>query len=134
TVTRIDVDLVADDAVSGGMPASTGWTTLSDVPTRIDLFDATSTHVLLAGLAVPTGRIEQIRLVLDPNPTYVAADGTTSNVACPSCGETGIKVVTRGMLVVAPAGVLDVTLDFTSTFDAARNRLDPVIVLGDVRS
>jgi hypothetical protein len=151
-VLRIDVAVVAADDIAGvlpaddhadghampsatpDVPATTSWITVMDTPTAIDLFDTSGVHGLVANLIVPAGRITQMRLVLAPDPTYVAPDGTTSAPTCPSCTETGIKVVMPGTLTVAPGSTVDLTLDFTATFDAARGMLDPVIVVGSVRT
>ena len=71
----------------------------------------------------------QIRLVL-AGATFV--DGTTPTpVACPSCTQTGLKIVTMGKLFVPSGGTLHVTLDFDREHSLSATadgfRLDPVV-------
>jgi hypothetical protein len=59
---------------------------------------------------VPTGRVTGVRLILANSPE-LDIGVQTFNVRCPSCMESGIKIVTHD-LVVTKGGTLHLTIDF----------------------
>jgi hypothetical protein len=87
------------------------WTTVFSGPTRIDLYDTGLVSKMLSSAPAPAGPVTQVRLVLDDDPT-LTVDGVALPVSCPSCTETGIKIVTHGALEVPEGGTLFLTLDF----------------------
>jgi len=149
SVTRVDVHIVAENDVAGtddmaeepgddtAMPEGNtaapeedsggSWFTIFDGRERLDLLDMTGTPEFLGGLDVPAGDITQIRLVLAGDPTMTVGDATGVPLACSSCTETGIKVVTAGRVTLRPGDTLHLTLDFTRTLDPEHARLQPVI-------
>jgi Domain of unknown function (DUF4382) len=139
TVARVDVHVAGegdpdDDHPAGlaGGPASLpsgGWITVFAGAAKLDLLDTSAVETLLGSVATPSGKVTQIRLVLT-DATWT--DGTvTTPVECPSCSQTGLKIVTMGKLVVPPGGTLHVKLDLNreqSISQAANGlRLDPVV-------
>jgi hypothetical protein len=149
SVTRVDVHIAAENDVAGtndeadepgddtampegntGAPeddTSGSWFTVFDGRERLDLLDMTGTPEFLGGLDVPAGDITQIRLVLAGDPTMTVGEATGVPLACASCTETGIKVVTAGSVTLSPGDTLHLTLDFTRILDAEHARLQPVI-------
>jgi hypothetical protein len=104
------------------------WDDVLTTPTTIDLLAPAATSAFLASAEVPAGRITQIRLIVGGDVSYVH-DGAAATVACPSCAESGLKIVPRGTLELAAGAHLAVTLDLSATFDATRLRLDPVVMV-----
>lgn len=133
TVTEVNVHVAVaggeDDSASGEDPGGSGWITVFSGKTDVDLFDATSTEELLGSLAVPAGKITQVRLVLAG--AALVEGATTTAVTCPSCSESGLKIVTEGKLEVAAGDTLHLALDFDQarslTQDESGYRLAPVI-------
>jgi hypothetical protein len=139
TVNRVDIhiagtDNVDDDALA---PPSTppppdddgGWFTVFTGAAQVDLLQAGSVEAFLGSGPVPAGKVTQIRLVI-AQATWI--DGTISKpVTCPSCTQTGLKIVTMGKIVVPAGGTLHVTLDFDRDHslkdDKDGFRLDPVV-------
>jgi len=137
TVARVDVHVAGegdDDDPPGPPPAGAppedegGWVTVFAGSAVVDLLTAGSVETFLGSAPTPAGKVTQIRLILD-DARFV--DGAISApVTCPSCTQTGLKIITMGKLVVPNGGVLSVTLDFdkehslSSTTDGFR--LDPV--------
>jgi hypothetical protein len=106
-----------------------GWITVFSGLTVVDLLAAGSVETFLGSAAVPAGKITQIRLVI-AQATWV--DGAVSQpVTCPSCTQSGLKIVTMGKLFVPAGGTLHVTLDFDRdhSLHAEKDgfRLDPVV-------
>ena len=136
TVERVDVHIGdGDDADEAGEDAgdgSAGWITIHTGPTEIDLRDAASSEVFLGSETVPVGRVTQVRLILAADPVLVTGD-TEQTIACPSCTQTGIKLVTRGGLAVTEDQVLDLNLVFDTVASVAATlegpRMTPVIRL-----
>jgi hypothetical protein len=141
TVARVDIHVAGqgdpnDDDHPGGLtggpsapPSGGGWITLFSGAAKVDLLDTSSVETFLGSAPTPSGKVTQIRLILS-DATWT--DGTLSApVTCPSCSQTGLKIVTMGKLVVPAGGTLHVTLDLdraksiSSTADGFR--LDPVI-------
>ncbi|WP_437680926.1 DUF4382 domain-containing protein [Sorangium sp. So ce131] len=146
TVTEVNVHVAGDgaeaeDDADEGSPADDGepaeetladeqgWVTVFSGATKVDLFDAAATEQLLGSGEIPAGKITQVRLVL-ADVELVDGD-VTSPVACPSCSESGLKIVTRGAVEVSPGDTLHLTLDFDQagslTEEESGYRLDPVI-------
>jgi hypothetical protein len=137
TVTEVNVHVAAtgaDDETKAESSAAkdtggSGWITVFSGKTDVDLFDATSTEELLGSIAVPAGKITQVRLVLAGAELIDGA--TTTAVTCPSCSESGLKIITEGKVEVAAGGTLHLTLDFDQakslTQDGIGYRLAPVI-------
>ncbi len=88
-----------------------GWTTVVTGPAEIDLYQSAQVSQLLGASPAPAGKVSQVRLILDDDPVLTVA-GLTFPVSCPSCTETGIKIVTHGALEVPAGGTLLLTLDF----------------------
>ncbi|WP_437963830.1 DUF4382 domain-containing protein [Sorangium sp. So ce260] len=135
TVTEVSVHVAGDEGSPGGDGESAdrageqGWTTLFSGEVKVDLLDAVSTEEFLGSNEVPAGKITQVRLVL-AGAELVDAAGT-SPVSCPSCSESGLKIVTEGTVEVSPGGTLHLTLDVDQasslTQDESGYHLDPVI-------
>jgi hypothetical protein len=106
-----------------------GWSTIFSGEVKLDLLDASSTEKLLGSSEVPAGKVTQVRLVLTD--AELVEGSTTSPVSCPSCSESGLKIVTEGAVEVSPGGTLHLTLDFDQarslTQEQSGYRLDPVI-------
>jgi hypothetical protein len=106
-----------------------GWVTIFSGAVSLDLLQAGSVETFLASATVPAGKITQIRLVL-ADAVWVE-DGRTQPVTCPSCTQTGLKIVTMGKVVVPQGGTLHVTLDFDRDHSVRAEkdgyRLDPVV-------
>ena len=106
-----------------------GWVTIFSGAVSLDLLQAGSVETFLASATVPAGKITQVRLVL-ADAVWVE-EGRTQPVTCPSCTQTGLKIVTMGKVVVPQGGTLHVTLDFDRDRSVrAENdgyRLDPVV-------
>jgi hypothetical protein len=140
TVTRVDVHVAGegepDDDRPGGLAGGPitvdhdgGWITVFSGAARVDLLEVGSVETFLGSAPTPSGKLTQIRLIL-ADAAWV--DGAaTASVACPSCSQTGLKIVTMGKLFVPAGATLHVTLDFDrehsihTTTDGFR--LDPVI-------
>ncbi|WP_437573234.1 DUF4382 domain-containing protein [Sorangium sp. So ce887] len=137
TITEVSVHIAGDEGSPGGDGDSAdredagekGWTTLFSGEVKVDLLDAMSTEEFLGSNEVPAGKITQVRLVL-AGAELVDAAGT-SPVSCPSCSQSGLKIVTEGAVEVSPGGTLHLTLDVDQasslTQDESGYRLDPVI-------
>jgi hypothetical protein len=141
TVARVDVHVAGegspdDDDHPGGVaggpsspPSDGGWITVFSGAAKVDLLDTGAVETFLGSAATPSGKITQIRLILS-DATWT--DGTISSpVACPSCSQTGLKIVTMGKLVVPAGGTLHVTLDLDREHSISSTsqgfRLDPVV-------
>ncbi|MEP7122120.1 MAG: DUF4382 domain-containing protein [Byssovorax sp.] len=122
-------DNAKDSSAPGNDTGGSGWVTVFSGKTDVDLFDAASTEELLGSMTVPAGKITQVRLVLAGADLVEGA--TTTAVACPSCSESGLKIVTEGKAEVAAGDTLHLALDFDQTKsltqDEAGYRLAPVI-------
>jgi hypothetical protein len=143
-ISRVDVHVAGNDApdddpkgtltgggtVGGPDPHDGGgWVTVFTGAAHVDLLRAGSVETFLGSAAVPAGKVTQIRLVL-AGATFI--DGaTTALVTCPSCTQTGLKIVTMGKLFVPSGGTLHVTLDFDREHSLSTGtdgiRLDPVV-------
>jgi hypothetical protein len=123
----IDPNDPGDDDGDGG-----GWITVFTGPLEVDLADAASGEILLGGAEVPVGRVTQIRLILDGDARLVTGEESVT-VACPSCTQTGIKIVTRGQVVVEEDETIEVDLIFDTVASVIAGldglRLSPVIRL-----
>ena len=108
-----------------------GWKMAFSGSTEVDLFDATSTEALLSSIVVPAGKITQVRLVLAG--AKLVEGATTTAVTCPSCLETGLKIILGGKVDVVEGDRLHLQLDFDQatslTHDETGYRLAPVIKL-----
>jgi hypothetical protein len=141
-VTRVDVHVAGDDVPDdppGGLagtgpsvpPAHDdgGWITVFSGAAHLNLLLPSSVETFLGSAPTPAGKVTQIRLVL-ASATWVDGASVTP-VACPSCTQTGLKIVTMGKLFVPNGGTLHVTLDFDAEHslhtDTSGLRLDPVI-------
>jgi hypothetical protein len=149
-VTRVDVHVAGDgepddpkDGIAGtgpGLPPTHddgGWITVFSGAAHLDLLQAGSVEASLGAAPTPAGKVTQIRLVL-ASATWLDGASVTP-VACPSCTQTGLKIVTMGKLFVPNGGTLHVTLDFDAEHslraDDGGFRLDPVIKIAraDIR-
>ena len=136
TVTEVDVHVAAiggddddDNAPPGKTAGGSGWIKAFSGETKVDLLDAIATEALLGSITVPAGKITQVRLVLTD--AELAYGLETTAVTCPSCSESGLKIVTEGKVNVAVGGTLHLALEFDQakslTQDEAGYRLNPVI-------
>lgn len=137
TITEVSVHTAGDDGSPRGDGQSAdregaggeGWTTLFSGEAKIDLLNATSAEEFLGSSEVPAGKITQVRLVLAG--AELIGGAVTSPVSCPSCSESGLKIVTGGALEVSPGATMHLTLDLDQasslTQDESGYRLDPVI-------
>lgn len=123
--------LAAEDAADADADAN-GWITVFEGEETIDLLNAADTGAFLGGVAVPAGKVTQIRLVLAGD--AILLDGDQSfPVTCPSCTKTGLKIVPAGKLEIAAGESLSLALDFDQESSLKPKdggfRLDPVIKL-----
>jgi len=139
-VTRVDVHVagdvgVDDDPPGIGVPGDPpkhedtgGWITVAGAA-RVDLLQAGAVETFLGSASVPPGKVTQIRLVLSGASWVDGASATP--VTCPSCTQTGLKIVTMGKLFVSSGGTVHVTLDFDRDHSVNVGidgvRLDPVV-------
>jgi hypothetical protein len=140
TVQRVDIHIAGDDddddpppGPPGGPPPphddDGGWVTVFSGVARVDMLEAGSVEAFLGSGPVPAGKVTQIRLVLS-DATWI--DGAVSTpVKCPSCTQSGLKIVTMGKVVVPVGGTLRLTLDFDRDHslqdDKDGFRLNPVV-------
>jgi hypothetical protein len=144
TIRAVRVHVGADDAdevtgTDGGVVEDVdgdGWATVFEGAAILDLADADATALFLGGAEVPAGPITQIRLVLDGAPSYISGD-QSHEVSCPSCTTSGLKIVTRGSLVLGDGEhlALDLAFDPATTLELtpAGYRMAPVVKLDKVR-
>jgi hypothetical protein len=130
-VAGADEDNKGDDKVAGppGSPPApepekdddgSGWVTIFSGSKTLDLRDSAQVETFLASAPVLAGKITQIRLILAGDATLV--DGATQvAVKCPSCTESGLKIVTRGQVTIPSGGTLHLTLDFDQGASLAAN-------------
>lgn len=145
TVTAVRVHVGDDDdqevvetdggAAEDGDAGGAGWTTVFEGAQALDLVDGQATALFLGTAEVPAGRITQIRVVLADDPSYVAG-GETHAVTCPSCSTSGLKIVTRGSLVLDADQHLALELSFapetTLELTPTGYRMAPVVKLDKV--
>ena len=85
-----------------------------DEPKRIDLLDQQNgdSKLLIENESVPAGDYDWIRLGVDlgPDSTFIEIGGKTFELGCPSCAQTGLKLVSG--FSVTDGGSLDLTIDF----------------------
>jgi hypothetical protein len=91
-------------------PSGDGWVIVFEGRETIRLGDRTDLEALLGAGPIPAGKVTQIRLVI-ADATLVSG-ATRTPLACSSCGQTGLKIVTRGKVSVPVGGTYHVTLDF----------------------
>jgi hypothetical protein len=125
----VDGKSTRDESVDEG-----GWITIFSGEVKLDLLDVTSTEKLLGSNEVPEGKVTQVRLVLTDAELI---DGSTrSVVSCPSCSESGLKILTKNAVEVSSGGTLHLTLDFDQTSSLTQEqsgyRLSPVIKIAKV--
>lgn len=99
---------------AAGGEASSGWVTVFEGEQRLDLLEEGAAEAFLGSAEVPAGKLTQVRLLLSGDPTLEAA-GESLAVSCPSCAETGLKIVTAGQVEAPEGGVLRLTLDFDAS-------------------
>lgn len=109
--THGNADAKGVDASGADGSGSSGWVSVFSGHERVDLLDAAQTEALLGSASVPVGKITQIRLILADDAALVDG-GNETKVSCPSCTQTGLKLVTEGKLEVADGDTLHVALDF----------------------
>jgi hypothetical protein len=126
-----DAGVAEDDDAAGG-----GWHTVFTGAAQLDLADADATALFLGTAEVPAGKITQIRLVLDGAPVYTTADGAAHDVTCPSCTTSGLKIVTRGLVLEGGDHLaLDLVFDPATELSLTPTgyRMMPVVKLDEVR-
>jgi hypothetical protein len=144
TVTEVSVHVAGnakedhtDEASRGNDEKSThqesaddnGWSTVFSGEAKVDLLSATMAEKLIGSSAIPAGKVTQVRLVVTG--VELVDGATTSPVACPSCSESGLKILPGAAVDVSSGGTLHLTLDFDAASSLTQNesgyRLDPVI-------
>jgi hypothetical protein len=96
---------------------STGWTTLTGTyPGVYNLLELTNGRdTLLANASIPSGKMNQLRLILGENNYVITTDGQQEMLSTPSAQQSGLKVLVNSEL---SGGVLyRLVLDF----DAAKS-------------
>ena len=84
-IVEINVHRTADDSLSG-------WYTVSDDTTRVDLLQLSNgASVSLADSTLPAGDFDQIRLVLGEG-NHVYVDGDSLALTVPSGSQSGVKI------------------------------------------
>jgi Domain of unknown function (DUF4382) len=117
------VRAVGGDKRSGGEEDGS-WVTVFTGPQRLDLLEDGVTEAFLAAAWVPAGRVTQIRLVLADD--VVLIEGPTRiAIKCPSCSESGLKIVTAGRLELPARGRVHIKLEL----DAERS----LVLLGGAK-
>ncbi|MDX5320177.1 MAG: DUF4382 domain-containing protein [Bacteroidota bacterium] len=93
-----------------------GWITIPLLqPGVYDLLKLTNgLDTLLGSVAVPSGKISQLRLILGGNNT-VKVNGTTYDLKTPSGQQSGVKILVNENLIPG------ITYDYTLDFDASRS-------------
>jgi hypothetical protein len=86
------------------------WYTVFSGSHQLDLLDIAADQSFLGSVTVPAGRVTQIRLILASTITLVL-DGQSLAVSCPSCSESGLKIVADDDIRVTAGGHLMLTLD-----------------------
>ena len=134
TITRVDVhvdesniDMTPNDEKDDD---SGGWTTIFRGDQRIDLYDSAAVEKTLAQGQAPVGTVSQVRLYLKDDVTLIDSLGEHP-VKCPSCSQSGLKLVTSSNVEIEPDGILRLTLDFDSDASLIQNNsgyiLKPVV-------
>ncbi len=124
------------EAKEGSAPEAgeSGWFTVFSGKTKVDLLDAITTEALLDSVTVPAGKITQVRIILTDAELVEGTKRTA--VSCPSCSETGLKIVTEGKVEAAAGDTLHLALDFDQarslTLEEGVYRLGPVIKVARV--
>ena len=124
------------EAQEGSAPEAgeSGWFTVFSDKTKVDLLDAITTEALLDSVTVPAGKITQVRIILTDAELVEGTKRTA--VSCPSCSETGLKIVTEGKVEAAAGDTLHLALDFDQarslTLEEGVYRLGPVIKVARV--
>ena len=120
TIREVAIHQASDDQVNDNQPQGdqpteeaddASWTTVFSGPTQIDLYDTGLVAKMLGSSPAPAGKVTQVRLILDDDPT-LTVDGVAYPVSCPSCTNTGLKLVPHGTLEVPEGGTLMLSLDF----------------------
>ena len=100
-VSQVDVHIANDQDGT--------WTTLFLGKSDVLLADV-GTANFLGQASVPAGNLTQVRIVLDG--ARLIDGATITTVVCPSCTQTGIKLVPGEMIEVHEGGTLDMLLTF----------------------
>ncbi len=115
SITRVDMHVVESGREARGQVAagraSEGWTTIFEGEQEINLLDSESVARSLGSAPAPVGKVTQVRLFLNEGALLVDEQGSRS-ITCPSCSETGLKLVTAAQVEVEADGVLRLSLDF----------------------
>ena len=90
---------------------SNGWTTIFEGEQRINLLDSTGVAKTLGSAPAPEGTVTQVRLYLGEDVQYVDERGERP-VTCPSCTQSGLKLVPSSDVEVDQDGILRLTLNF----------------------
>lgn len=109
-----------------------GWLTIFSGTETVDLFAAVATETVIGSIPMTGGKLTEIRVVLANNPVLVV-DGISMPVQCPSCTESGIKVIMPKAIALAQGSTLNLALEIDQnaslSLDGGFWRLDPVIHL-----
>jgi hypothetical protein len=132
TLTRVDVHVADADATDDSDRDSPGWATIFKGAREVDLFDKSAVATSLGYAPTPIGKVTQVRLLIGDDAVFVDEFGNHA-IQCPSCAETGLKVVTSGQVEVKSDGVLHLTLEFDRDASLVETRtgfaLNPVVHL-----
>ena len=124
-VDRPNIDLNGTDN-----DESNGWTTIFEGDQHVNLLDSSAVAQTLGTAPAPVGTVTQVRLYLAEDVKYVDARGQHA-VTCPSCTQTGLKLVTGSNVEVDEVGILRLTLRFDGEESLIKNAeglmLKPVV-------
>ena len=114
-VADVAADVTADDREAAKTGAD-GWTTISSQARDVDLKALAATPSDIAGGAVPSGRLTEIRLVLDDDdPADLVVAGAKTAVSVPSSSESGLKLTLQPPLDLSAGASEALAVQFDGT-------------------
>jgi hypothetical protein len=125
TISRIAVHVatsgieMSDEAFTGKEDTD-GWTTIFEGDQTINLLDSASVARTLGSAPAPEGTVTQVRLYIKDDVVLFDESGEHA-VTCPSCTESGLKLVTSSQVEVERNGVLRLTLNFDADKSLVEN-------------
>jgi hypothetical protein len=126
TIARIVVHVDTPDIDLSDEPPTdkedtNGWTTIFEGDQTINLFESDSVARSLGSAPAPAGPVTQVRLYINDDVVLFDESGQHA-VTCPSCAESGLKLVTSSQVEVERDGVLRLTLNFDADKSLVENR------------
>jgi hypothetical protein len=129
---EVNVEVIEVSVHRGDADSLSGWHTLCDDTTLVNLLDLTDgNYVVLADSTLPAGHYTQVRLLLGENNTVVV-NGQPHNLDIPSGSQSGLKL--NHPFDIADGTIYAVTLDFDADRSIhqtgnGRYKMKPVIRL-----